>query len=62
MDAAVQKASWGKVVAACDDVPPAFLPALAIMIVLNNVARRSDGPDSSSPNSKIVTVRSAPPC
>ena len=24
--------------AACDDVPPAFLPALAIMIVLNNVA------------------------
>jgi membrane protease YdiL (CAAX protease family) len=25
-------------VAACDDVPPAFLPALAIMIVLNNVA------------------------
>ena len=37
-DAAVQKASWGKVVAACDDVPPAFLPALAIMIVLNNVA------------------------
>ena len=45
--------------AACDDVPPAFLPALAIMIVLNNVASRSDGPDSSLPNSKIVTVRSA---
>jgi hypothetical protein len=40
----------------------AFLPALAIMILLNMSPRRSDGQDSSSPGSKIVTVRSAPLC
>jgi hypothetical protein len=39
-----------------------FLPALAVMILLNNVAEESAGPDSSSPDSKIVMVRSAPPC
>jgi hypothetical protein len=47
-----------------------FLPALAIMILLIVTAikkisrtmspRRSDGPDSFSPGSKIVMVHSAP--
>ena len=37
----------------------AFLPALAIMILLNNLTEEIGRPDSSSPDSKIATVRSA---
>jgi uncharacterized protein len=40
-----------------------FLPALLIMILLNNVAEEIGWTaDSFSPDSKIVTVRCAPPC
>ena len=40
----------------------AFLPALAIMILLNNVAEEIGWTGFASPDSKIVMVRSAPPC
>jgi hypothetical protein len=42
----------------------AFLPALAIMILLNSVAEEIGwtGPASRSLDSKIVMVRSARPC
>jgi hypothetical protein len=40
----------------------AFLPALAIMIVLKMSPKRSVGPDSFSPGSKIVTAHCALRC
>ena len=40
----------------------AFLPALAIMILLNNVAEEIGWTGFVFARSKIVMVRSAPPC